>query len=79
MADPHQDLQIAVIVPCRNEAASISNVVRDFLAAIPAATVFVYDNNSDDDTANIAREAGAVVRSNSSREKATSCGGCLQT
>ena len=61
--DPHLDLQIAVIVPCRNEAASISSVVRDFRAALPGATVFVYDNNSEDETAKIAGEAGAVVRS----------------
>lgn len=56
------DLQIAVVVPCRNEAACIANVVRDFRAALPGATVFVYDNNSDDSTASIAQEAGAVVR-----------------
>jgi glycosyltransferase involved in cell wall biosynthesis len=61
--NPHLDNQIAVIVPCRNEAASISKVVRDFRTALPGATVFVYDNNSDDETAAIAREAGAVVRS----------------
>ena len=59
---PLADLQIAVIVPCRDEAASIANVVRDFRAAIPGATLFVYDNNSDDETAKIASEAGAVVR-----------------
>ncbi len=57
------DLQIAVIVPCRNEAASITSVVHDFHAAVPGATVFVYDNNSDDETAKIAAEAGAIVRS----------------
>jgi glycosyltransferase involved in cell wall biosynthesis len=55
--------QVAVLVPCRNEAASISSVVRDFRAALPGATIFVYDNNSDDDTAKIARAEGAVVRS----------------
>ena len=59
------DLQVAVIVPCRNEAASIANVVRDFRAALPGAVIFVYDNNSDDETGKIAREAGAVVRSES--------------
>lgn len=59
------DVQIAVIVPCRNEAASISNVVRDFRQALPGATVFVYDNNSEDETATIARQAGAVVRAES--------------
>ncbi len=58
-------IQVAVIVPCRNEAASIANVVQDFSAALPGATVFVYDNNSDDDTTKVAREAGAVVRSES--------------
>ena len=57
------DLQIAVIVPCRNEAASIANVVRDFQTALPGATVFVYDNNSDDDTIRVAQDAGAIVRS----------------
>jgi glycosyltransferase involved in cell wall biosynthesis len=60
--NPHLDFKIAVIIPCRDEAASISDVVRDFRAALPSATVFVYDNNSDDETAAIAREAGAVVR-----------------
>jgi glycosyltransferase involved in cell wall biosynthesis len=57
------DLQIAVIIPCRNEAASITSVVHDFHAAIPGSTVFVYDNNSNDETAKIAAEAGAIVRS----------------
>ena len=61
-ADQLLELQIAVIIPCRNEAASISNVVHDFRAALPGATVFVYDNNSSDETAKISREAGAVVR-----------------
>ena len=60
--NPESDVQIAVIVPCRNEAASIEKVVRDFKAALPSAVVFVYDNNSDDDTGRIAREAGAIVR-----------------
>lgn len=62
-SDPRGDIQIAVIVPCRNEAAAINSVVSDFRAALPGATVFVYDNNSDDDTARIATAAGAVVRS----------------
>ncbi|MEE8237685.1 MAG: glycosyltransferase family 2 protein [Gammaproteobacteria bacterium] len=61
--NPLLDLRIAVIVPCRNEAASISKVVEDFRSALPGATVYVYDNNSDDETAKLARDAGAVVRS----------------
>ncbi len=60
--NPLLDLRIAVIVPCRNEAASISKVVDDFRSALPGATVYVYDNNSDDETAKLARDAGAVVR-----------------
>ena len=63
MFNPLLDLRIAVIVPCRNEAASISKVVDDFRSALPGATIYVYDNNSDDETAKLARDAGAVVRS----------------
>ncbi|WP_051341495.1 glycosyltransferase family 2 protein [Azospirillum halopraeferens] len=53
---------IAVLVPCYNEEAAIGQVVRDFRAALPDATVYVYDNNSADRTAEVARAAGAVVR-----------------
>lgn len=63
------DLDIAVLVPCYNEEAAIANVVRDFKAALPSATVYVYDNNSTDNTAAVAREAGAVVRNESLQGK----------
>ncbi len=63
------DLEIAVLVPCFNEAAAIDKVVRDFRTALPAATVYVYDNNSTDDTAAIATAAGAVVRRETRRGK----------
>jgi len=53
--------RIAVLVPCFNEEAAISKVVKDFRAALPAATVFVFDNNSTAKTAEIARAAGAEV------------------
>jgi glycosyltransferase involved in cell wall biosynthesis len=53
---------IAVIIPCLNEEAAIGAVVRDFRAALPSATIYVYDNGSTDHTADSAREAGAVVR-----------------
>ncbi len=53
---------IAVIVPCYNEAAAIGTVVEEFSAALPQATIYVYDNNSSDDTAATARAAGAIVR-----------------
>ena len=54
--------KIAVLIPCYNEAQTIEQVVRDFRAALPEAVVYVYDNNSTDATAEIARAAGAVVR-----------------
>ena len=53
--------QIAVIIPCYNEAATIAQVVRDFAAALPGAAIVVGDNNSHDETARLAREAGAMV------------------
>lgn len=49
-------------MPCFNEARTIAKVVTDFRRVLPEATVFVYDNNSTDGTAEIARKAGAVVR-----------------
>ncbi len=54
--------RIAVLVPCYNEEAAITTVVRDFKAALPDAVIYVYDNNSRDQTVARAREAGAVVR-----------------
>ena len=51
-----------MLIPCYNEAATVAKVVTDFRAALPNATVFVYDNNSTDQTAEHARAAGAVVR-----------------
>jgi glycosyltransferase involved in cell wall biosynthesis len=53
---------VAVIIPCLNEEAAIEAVVRDFRAALPAATVYVYDNGSTDRTMERARAAGAIVR-----------------
>jgi len=51
----------AVLIPCYNEAGTIAKVVGDFRAALPDATIYVYDNNSTDDTTDRAREAGALV------------------
>jgi len=61
--------RVAVLVPCYNEAAAIRQVVVDFKAALPQATVYVYDNNSTDDTIAVAKAAGAVVRSEKMRGK----------
>lgn len=55
--------RIAILVPCYNEAQTIEKVVTDWKTVLPEAVVYVYDNNSTDDTAVIARAAGAVVRS----------------
>jgi glycosyltransferase involved in cell wall biosynthesis len=56
------DLDVAVVIPCYDEEAAIGEVVRSFAAALPAATIYVYDNNSTDATVAVARAAGAVVR-----------------
>lgn len=56
------EARIAVLVPCYNEAGTVAAVVRGFRMALPAAKVYVYDNNSSDDTVARAREAGATVR-----------------
>jgi glycosyltransferase involved in cell wall biosynthesis len=53
---------IAVLLPCYNEAAAIAQTVAGFRAALPDAIVYVYDNNSTDDTIAVARAAGAIVR-----------------
>ncbi len=55
--------RVAVLVPCYNEEVAIGQVVREFRSALPDAVVYVYDNNSQDRTIAVAREAGAVVRS----------------
>lgn len=53
--------RIAVLVPCYNEALTIEKVIRDFKEALPEADIYVYDNNSQDGTDEIARNAGAIV------------------
>ena len=61
--------RIAVLIPCYNEAEAIAGVVRDFAAALPEATVYVYDNNSRDETRARAAQAGAVVRTETHQGK----------
>jgi len=55
-------LTIAVLVPCYNEARTIAGVVRSFRMSLPEARIYVYDNNSTDGAAEVARKAGAIVR-----------------
>lgn len=54
--------KIAILIPCYNESQTIKKVVEDYHAALPEATIYVYDNNSTDGTDEIARAAGAIVR-----------------
>jgi glycosyltransferase involved in cell wall biosynthesis len=54
--------KIAVLIPCYNEAKTIGKVVKDFKNALPDAVIYVYDNDSSDNTSEIAQSAGAVVR-----------------
>lgn len=54
--------KIAVLIPCYNEEKTIKKVINDAKAALPEAVIYVYDNNSTDDTAKIAKEEGAIVR-----------------
>ncbi|MDD7385339.1 MAG: glycosyltransferase family 2 protein [Actinomycetaceae bacterium] len=60
--EEQRQASVAVLIPCYNEAVTIGKVVTDFRAALPHAEVYVYDNNSTDKTASVAREAGAIVR-----------------
>lgn len=54
--------KVAVLIPCYNEAVTIGKVVDDFKRVLPDADIYVYDNNSKDDTAAIAEDHGAIVR-----------------
>ena len=53
--------RIAVLIPCYNEELTVKKVVKDFKKELPEAAIYVYDNNSKDDTAKIAKKAGAIV------------------
>jgi len=63
MQDEHANKSIAVLIPCYNEAVTIAKVVDDFKRCLPEADIYVYDNNSTDETASIAQAHGAIVRS----------------
>ncbi|MCC6102745.1 MAG: glycosyltransferase family 2 protein [Olegusella sp.] len=59
---PIDTSKVAVLIPCYNEALTVGKVVDDFHAALPSASIYVYDNNSTDGTGDIARKHGAIVR-----------------
>jgi glycosyltransferase involved in cell wall biosynthesis len=70
MSDPRPaPPTVAVLIPCYNEAAAIGQVVRAFRAALPDARLYVYDNNSTDDTVAVAQAAGARVGRESAQGK----------
>ena len=66
---PQDPLRIAVLVPCYNEETAIAQVIAGFRAALPAAAIYVYDNNSTDGTVAAARAAGATVRGEAKQGK----------
>ncbi len=61
--------KIAVLIPCYNEEKTIQKVIEDFKKELPEAKIYVYDNNSKDKTAQIAKEAGAIVKSETKQGK----------
>src|SRR6202043_1761544 len=63
------ELRLAVLIPCYNEEVSVGATVEMFRNAIPSATIYVYDNNSVDNTREVAAAAGAVVRHESRQGK----------
>ena len=62
-------MQVAVIIPCYNEGLTIGKVVRDFKTALPDSQIYVYDNNSTDNTIDEASAAGAIVRKETTQGK----------
>jgi glycosyltransferase involved in cell wall biosynthesis len=56
------EFRLAVVLPCFNEEAAVTQVISDFRNALPGAEIYVFDNNSSDKTAQTARNAGAIVR-----------------
>lgn len=65
----HARPDIAVVIPCLNEALTVAQVIQDFRAALPEATLYVFDNGSSDQTAEIAEREGAIVRNVAARGK----------
>ncbi|WP_089162655.1 glycosyltransferase family 2 protein [Caballeronia sordidicola] len=66
---PFDFSRVAILIPCYNEAATVEAVVRNFRSALPDASIYVFDNNSSDSTADLARGVGAVVANVSDRGK----------
>ena len=54
--------KIAILIPCYNESKTIEKVIKDYKSILPQAEIYVYDNNSTDETDKIAKTTGAIVR-----------------
>lgn len=65
-----QDVRVAVLIPCYSEAVTIAQMIEGFRATLPDADIYVYDNNSTDGSADLARRAGAIVRDERRQGKA---------
>lgn len=65
----NNQLEIAILVPCHNEAIAIADVIRDFKCALPNSKIYVYDNNSTDNTSEVAQLNGAIVRKETNKGK----------
>ena len=70
--------KIAVLIPCYNESMTIQKVVTDFKMALPDAKIYVYDNNSSDNTALLAAQAGAIAAMSLSKEKEMLSDACFK-
>jgi glycosyltransferase involved in cell wall biosynthesis len=69
LSSPSVPGEVAVLIPCYNEQKTIANVVQSFRQALPHADIYVYDNNSADETCDEARKAGAIVRRETTQGK----------
>lgn len=70
-------MNIAILIPCYNEEQTIEKVISDFQLAMPYASIYVYDNNSTDNTADIATQAKAIVQHEKNKAKVMSSAECL--
>lgn len=71
----HEDIKIAVLIPCYNEEKTLADVINDFRKQLPHAEIYVFDNNSTDNTEVVAKKAGAIVR----REKRQGKGNVIRS
>lgn len=66
-------MKVAVLIPCYNEELTVEKTVKDFKKELPEADIYVYNNNSKDKTAELAKKAGAIVRDEYNQGKRKCC------